>query len=154
MEFITGVYLFFILVSLYSIFLVLLLHLRNRNRLFEEVKSKKYYSLSVLIPAWNKEESIADTINAVQAIDYPKHLKEIIVIDDYSTDKTLEVIKQYKDVKVIAKEKNGGKAAGLNTGIEHANGEIIVVIDADAFPEKDSFKRMIGWQMKIINELF
>ena len=145
MEIITGVYLFFILVSLYSVFLVLLIHLKNRKNLFDEQEPKKRYALSVLIPAWNKEESITKTIQAVQSIDYPDYLKEIIVIDDHSTDKTLEKIKQCKGITIIAKEKNEGKAAALNTGIEKANGELIVVIDADAFPEKDSFKKMIGY---------
>lgn len=145
MELITWVYLFFIFISLYSVFLVLLLHLKNRNNLYEEKPLKKYYSLSVLIPAWNKEDCIADTIKAVKAVDYPKELKEIIVIDDKSTDKTLEIASQFKDIKIILKEKNEGKAAALNTGIKEATSNIIAVIDADSFPEKDSFKKMLAY---------
>ncbi len=145
MQFIIWVYLFFILASLYSVFLVILIHLRNRNNLYDETDLKKYYSVSVLIPAWNKQECISDTIKAVQNVDYYKELKEIIVIDDKSTDNTLNIVKQFGDIKIIAKEKNAGKASALNTGIKEAKGEIIVVIDADSFPEKDSFKKMLPY---------
>lgn len=145
MEFITGVYLFFIFVSLYSIFLVLLLHFRSRGSFFDDIETKNFPEISVLIPAFNEEKNIVETVNAIKAVDYPEHLKEIIVIDDKSTDNTLEIARRIEGIKVIAKDKNTKKADTLNTGLREAKGEIIVVTDADSFPERDSFKKMLSY---------
>ncbi len=94
MEILVGVYLFFIFVSLYSIFLVLLIFLRNRGRLYEDNVTDKIYSLSVVVPAYNKEDSILGTINAIKNVDYPRDQLEIIVVDDGSKDKTVENLKK------------------------------------------------------------
>ncbi len=88
-----------------------------------------YPKISVLVPAYNEEKVIRTTIESLLSTDYPD--KEIIVIDDGSKDKTLEIASHYKDkVKVIHKE-NGGKASALNTGMLYATGSIITILDAD-----------------------
>jgi len=102
--------------------------------------------VSVLIPAWNEEGTIEETIEAIFNIDYP--IKEIIVINDGSTDKTKGIVQRlqekYSRLKLINKE-NTGKGDSLNVGIEKAEGEIIAVIDADSYPAKDSFKKLVGF---------
>src|SRR3989344_3522033 len=103
MEFITGVYLFFIFVSLYSIFLVLLIYLRNRDKLYLEKEADNFYDISVVIPAYNKESCILDTINAVKNIDYPKDRIEIIVVDDGSRDKTAEIARKIEGIRFFEK---------------------------------------------------
>ena len=145
MEFITGVYLFFIFVSLYSVFLVLLIYLRNKDKLYFEKEARKFYDISVVIPAYNKEDSIVDTVNAVRNIDYPKDKIEIIVVDDGSKDKTAEIARNIDGIRFFEKSYNSGKSDSVNFGIRNARGEIIAVIDADSYPEKDSFKKMIGY---------
>ncbi|WP_179369283.1 glycosyltransferase family 2 protein [Candidatus Nitrosotenuis sp. DW1] len=88
-----------------------------------------YPKISVLVPAYNEEKVIRTTIESLLATDYPD--KEIIVIDDGSKDKTLEIASYYKDkIKVIHKE-NGGKASALNAGMLYATGSIITILDAD-----------------------
>lgn len=145
MEFITGVYLFFIFVSLYSVFLVLLIYLRNKDKLYFEKEAEGFYNISVVIPAYNKEESLLNTVNAVKNIDYPKDKIEILVVDDGSKDKTVEIARKIDGIRFFEKRYNSGKADTVNLGIKNANGEIIAVIDADSYPEKDSFKKMIGY---------
>ena len=145
MEFITGVYLFFIFVSLYSVFLVLLIYLRNKDRLYFEGEAMTFYDISVVIPAYNKEDSILETVNAVKNMDYPKDKIEIIVVDDGSKDKTAEITRKIEGIKFFEKRYNSGKADTVNFGVKNARGEIIAVIDADSYPEKDSFKKMIGY---------
>jgi len=145
MEFITGVYLFFIFVSLYSVFLILLIYLRNKDKLYFEKGAEKFYDISVIIPAYNKEDSILDTVNAVKSIDYPKDKIEIIVVDDGSKDKTARIVANIEGIKFFEKGYNSGKSDSVNLGIRNARGEIIAVIDADSYPEKDSFKKMIGY---------
>lgn len=99
----------------------------SKEALLKEPDS--YPKISVLIPAYNEEKVIRTTIESLLATDYPD--KEIIVIDDGSKDKTLEITSHYKDkIKVIHKE-NGGKASALNAGMLYATGLITVILDAD-----------------------
>ncbi len=86
-------------------------------------------SISIIIPAYNRENLVASTIESVLKQTY-KPL-EIIVVDDGSTDNTLDVLKQYgDDIKIIQKE-NGGSASARNTGIQHASGDYIAYVDSD-----------------------
>jgi poly-beta-1,6 N-acetyl-D-glucosamine synthase len=100
-----------------------------------------YPSVSVLVPAYNEEKVIARTIEGLLETEYPN--KEIIVIDDGSKDKTLEIANQYKhQVKVLHKE-NSGKASALNYGIAFAKGEIIVIVDADTIIGRNALKQIV-----------
>ncbi len=97
---------------------------------------KIYPHMTVLIPAHNEEKVLERTIESLLEAEYPK--KEVIVIDDGSTDHTLEVAKRYKNkIKILHKE-NGGKASALNHGLLFAKGEIIVIVDADTIVGRKS----------------
>jgi len=88
-----------------------------------------YPSMSILMPAYNEEKVIGRSIESLVHADYPD--KEIIVIDDGSGDRTLEIANKYKpQIKILHKE-HGGKASALNYGLVFARGEIIVIVDAD-----------------------
>lgn len=88
--------------------------------------------VSVVISAYNEEKVLEATVRSVLLSDY-KNL-EVVVVDDGSKDNTYAVaeklVKKYAQVRVFTKP-NGGKSSGLNFGIKHAKGEIIVGIDAD-----------------------
>ena len=136
-------------VSFYFLILTLLLYFQNKNKIFAIPKLTKQYSISVLVPAHNEERTIEGTINAIYNIDY-QNISEVIVINDGSTDNTLEILKKivsshkYKNFKVINK-KNSGKADSLNKALKFCNGELVVVCDADSYPERDCFKKMVGF---------
>jgi len=88
--------------------------------------------LSVIIPCYNEKNTIKTIVNAVKNSPYPK--KEIIIVDDCSTDGTREILKAEieSDVdKVIYHSKNQGKGSAIRTGIKEATGEIIIIQDAD-----------------------
>ncbi|MEW5907913.1 MAG: glycosyltransferase [Patescibacteria group bacterium] len=123
-----------------------MLFINNRKNIFSFPKAKKKYTISVLVPAWDEENTIKDTIMHIFEIDYP--IKEVIVINDGSKDKTREIvesiIKKHPNLKLINK-KNTGKADSLNQGLKKAKGELVVVIDADSYPAKDSFRKMVGF---------
>jgi len=140
MDFIDYVYLFFAALSLYFMFLFLILYLSERKKLRKLPKIKKFPSVSIIIPAHNEEKIISKTIRNLKKLEYPRKI-EIIVVDDGSTDRTAEIARR-EGVKVIRK-KQGGKASALNEGIREAKGEIVVCIDADSFPSKDSLLKAV-----------
>ena len=87
--------------------------------------------LSIVIPIYNEQKTINELVRRVQAVDYDK---EIILVDDASTDGTQDFLKEYEQLekfKVVYKTKNEGKGSALRAGFEKAVGEIIVVQDAD-----------------------
>ncbi len=147
MEWITGVYFFYMFVAIYFLMITLILYIRNRKILRYYPPLNETYSLSVLVPAYNEEKTIGSTIKNIFLSDY-KGLLEVIVIDDGSADKTSKVvkdlIKKYGNKLKLITKKNSGKADSLNIAINLAKGELIAVIDADSFPEKEAFSRMAG----------
>ena len=98
--------------------------------------------VSIIIPAYNEEKVIANTIQSTIELNYPN--KDIIVVDDGSKDNTLQIAKQFQDkgIKILHKT-NGGKASALNFALTFAKGEIIAVLDADTLASRNSLKEII-----------
>ncbi|SVB52250.1 uncharacterized protein METZ01_LOCUS205104 [marine metagenome] len=87
--------------------------------------------LSIVIPVYNESETICEVIRRVEEVDSDK---EIIIVDDGSTDGTRALLKEYEEkegFEVIYQPKNKGKGAALRAGFEKAKGEVIIVQDAD-----------------------
>ena len=98
--------------------------------------------LSVVIPAYNEEQSIARVIaeikQSIKDIDY-----EIIVINDASKDSTASILTKIKDIKVITNPTNKGYGASLKKGIKEANGNYILIIDADETYPADAIQNLL-----------
>ncbi|ACV28050.1 glycosyl transferase family 2 [Kangiella koreensis DSM 16069] len=109
------------------------------------------YKVSVLLPAWNEEVGIVKTIESVLQSNY--HDFELIVINDGSTDKTDQLVRQFiADYEADSNPKvsikylslpNGGKAHALNKGLELATGNIVITIDADCIVDRNAIYRFI-----------
>jgi glycosyltransferase involved in cell wall biosynthesis len=88
--------------------------------------------LSVIIPVYNEAATIAELISRVHFVDVPK---QIIVVDDGSTDGTREVLEglkgRYENMRVLRQPRNRGKGAALRLGFQHATGDFVLVQDAD-----------------------
>ena len=95
--------------------------------------------ISVIIPAYNEEAALGDDLNRIFAtMDASGYNYEVIVVDDGSTDKTAEVVRQFPRVKLIQHPQNRGTGAATNTAVRHARGEIIVMTDGDGtYPVQD-----------------
>jgi cellulose synthase/poly-beta-1,6-N-acetylglucosamine synthase-like glycosyltransferase len=101
-------------------------------------------SVTVLIPAFNEEAVILDTIRSALASGYPA--LEILVIDDGSTDHTPELVRENygRDPRVrLLPQPNRGKPTALNHGLAEATGEIIVSIDADTIVDADAIPLLV-----------
>src|SRR3989344_1240501 len=84
-------------------------------------KTNRIFSVSIIVPAFNEEQSIAHTLEALLKINYPRDKVEILVVDDGSTDKTYAIAKKFESRGVrIFHKPNGGKGSALNFGINHA----------------------------------
>ncbi len=95
---------------------------------------KKPPLLSILMPVYNEAGTIKEIISRVQAVPLGEVRKEIIIVDDGSTDGTREVLQQLKqsdEYKVYFHAHNMGKGAALRTGLTYAVGDIILIQDAD-----------------------
>ncbi len=100
----------------------------QRSRIYKNMK------LSIVMPAFNEAETIEEMIRKVMAVDVGID-KELIVVDDCSSDGTRDILEKLKDeksgLKVVLRNKNLGKGAALRDGFAEAEGDIVVIQDAD-----------------------
>lgn len=99
--------------------------------------------VSVIMPVYNEENFVEEIVKRVLKVDIPK---ELIIVDDFSTDGTREILKRFtgvKGVKIHFHEKNMGKGAALRTGFSKAVGDIILIQDADLEYNPMEYPRLI-----------
>jgi poly-beta-1,6 N-acetyl-D-glucosamine synthase len=115
---------------------------RERHNLSPEVTHNRPL-VTVIVPAYNEEQAIRKTIAAILDLSYDK--KEIIIVDDGSTDGTYDAAKTYAhhDFINIMTKPNGGKWDALNTGIKAAKGKFLVCIDADTHLDPNAIQHLI-----------
>ncbi|MET9472382.1 bifunctional polysaccharide deacetylase/glycosyltransferase family 2 protein [Streptomyces sp. NPDC002922] len=116
-------------------------HYRQRNRRRFSWGPSVTEPVSVIVPAYNEKECIANTLNSLAASTHPI---EIVVVDDGSTDGTAEIAESLglPNVRVI-RQPNAGKPAALNNGVRHARYDIVVMMDGDTVFEPDTVQRLV-----------
>jgi cellulose synthase/poly-beta-1,6-N-acetylglucosamine synthase-like glycosyltransferase/peptidoglycan/xylan/chitin deacetylase (PgdA/CDA1 family) len=100
--------------------------------------------VTVLIPAYNEQAAIVDTVRAALSCDYPK--LEVLVVNDGSTDRTPDLVRanfSYDPRVRLIDQPNRGKPAALNHGLAEASGEIIVSIDGDTIVDPEAIPRLV-----------
>ncbi|MFD7816997.1 glycosyltransferase [Streptomyces sp. NPDC059785] len=116
-------------------------HYRQRNKRRFSWGPTVTQPVSVIVPAYNEKECIANTINSLTQSTHPI---EIIVVDDGSTDGTSEIVEAMgiPNVRVIRQE-NAGKPAALNNGVRNARYDIVVMMDGDTVFEPDTVRQLV-----------
>ena len=106
--------------------------------------------LSIVIPAYNEGKTIHHILNKVRDVVLINNIsKEVILVNDYSTDNTEEAILKYRDenpglnIQYYKHEKNMGKGAALHTGIQKATGEYLIIQDADLEYDPEEFNHLL-----------
>ncbi|MDD2318883.1 MAG: glycosyltransferase family 2 protein [Geobacteraceae bacterium] len=99
--------------------------------------------ISVVMPVYNERQTIHKILEKVQQVGLEK---EIIIVDDCSTDGTRECLENLKNdaVKVVYHDRNKGKGAALQTGFNHVSGDIVIIQDADLEYDPNEYHRLIG----------
>jgi poly-beta-1,6-N-acetyl-D-glucosamine synthase len=123
----------------------LLFYLRLERREMEDFyELTEFPSVSVLIPAYCEGRVIRRTLEGVLAMDYPD--VDVVVVDDASTDDTAEQVMELVRagrVRLIRKLNNEGKAMALNDALPCLRGELILIIDADAYPDRQLLRMLV-----------
>lgn len=99
--------------------------------------------LSVVIPVYNERDTILEVVSRVNKVPLEK---EIIIVDDFSTDGTREVLQNFShnNVKIFFHETNQGKGAALRTGFKQVQGDIVIIQDADLEYNPDEYPQIIA----------
>ncbi|MBI4095268.1 MAG: glycosyltransferase family 2 protein [DPANN group archaeon] len=110
-------------------------------------KLTKFPKVTIVVPAWNAADTIAETIKSLLAINYPKGKLEIIVVENNnSADDTLKIAKSFeKDGVIVYSIKEGGKGRAVNFALEKATGEIFGAIDSDSYATPDILLNMLPY---------
>jgi glycosyltransferase involved in cell wall biosynthesis len=101
--------------------------------------------VSVLIHTYNHEPFIEEAVRSVLVQDFPAADREILVVDDESTDCTPELLSQFASKVRILRKPNGGQAPEFNVGIPECRGEVIVFLDGDDLWAQGEFRRVASF---------
>jgi len=97
--------------------------------------------LSVIVPVYNEHDNIERLIKAVKTVAIKK---ELIIVDDFSTDGTREYLRRLVDVKIVFHEKNMGKGSAIRTGLKSAQGDVVIIQDADLEYSPSEYPKLLA----------
>ena len=146
--------LLYITIGLLVLYSILILYYRagwRELKSFSQTDLEPSVRISVIIPARNEEENIGKLLSSIEKQTYPKHLFEVIVVDDHSTDNTATIVNSYSFAKLIKLELdniNSYKKKAIETGITAASGDLIVTTDADCIVQENWLKTIAAFKEK------
>jgi len=103
--------------------------------------------LSIIIPVFNEKDTIESLVEKVKAVDLGEIKTEIVIVDDASSDGSVEILKKMQEsdrsLNIHFKKQNSGKGATLKEGFKHTTGDYVIVQDADLEYEPEDYKKLI-----------
>lgn len=125
---------------------------QNKDRQLNTENKQEYIDdlVSIITPAYNAAEYIAETIESVLAQTYPKW--EMLIVNDCSKDNTAEIVQSYaakdKRIKLINLKQNSGAAVARNTAIQNAQGRYIAFLDSDDLWKKEKLQKQLNFMQQ------
>ena len=141
----------FLFLSMYFQVLLLLSFFENKKKIEKEehLPLHHFKTVTIAVPCWNEEKTLAGTLDSLLELDYPKDKLSIIVIDDGSRDRTLsiavEYAKRYPTLIQAHTKVNGGKHTAVNVALSLSTSELFGCLDADSFVGKQSLKTIVSY---------
>lgn len=146
-------FLFILIVTLYMIrhFIFTFNRLFGRQKLYyQDILDDELPLITVIIPMKNEEQVVSQILDRLIDSDYPRDRYEVIAVNDHSDDRTGEILDRYakeydfiKPYHRLSEEEKPGKAHSLNDAMKRANGEVIVVFDADYQPPRGIIRELV-----------
>lgn len=102
--------------------------------------------LSIIVPVFNEEKTVAEILKRIYQVKLPNDLeKEVVLINDGSTDNTVKILKKqrYKNLSVIKHNTNFGKGAAIRSGLKHISGDVVIIQDADLEYNPNDFSKLL-----------
>jgi cellulose synthase/poly-beta-1,6-N-acetylglucosamine synthase-like glycosyltransferase len=124
---------------------------RTRRKEAKHVESEEHVLplVSIIVPVKNEEKVVARLLDALTGLNYPSAKKEVIVVNDASTDMTGEICRQYSlthpEITVLERTTSTTKAGALNFAVNYAHGEIVATFDGDSVPEPDALLKAVKY---------
>jgi len=132
--------------TVYVSFVYFITIFSKRGKLFKTYSlPKKLPKVSIIVPAFNEQKTIAQTLKSLLNLDYPKNKLDIIAVNDGSTDNTEKIMRSFKSKIKILSQKRQGKAAALNNAMKISTGDIIATTDADSTVNREALSETIGY---------
>jgi cellulose synthase/poly-beta-1,6-N-acetylglucosamine synthase-like glycosyltransferase len=107
-------------------------------------------TISIIVPVKDEEKVVDRLLGALLRLDYPPEKREILIVEDGSSDRTVKICMEYVgrypgQVRLLRKPVSNGKPSALNYALKHARGEILAFFDADNVPEPNILQRVVGY---------
>ena len=149
--FVFGLTILFLVYFVYATPIIMLGVWRYKKRGFGEDPGEDWDppNVSVLVPVKNEEKVVGRLLDSLVRLDYPKENLEVVVVEDESRDRTLEICKSYAErypwIKVFHRDASLGKGDALNFAFHQSSGEIVATFDADDVPEEQAVKKALRY---------
>lgn len=144
-----GIIYVLLFTALYFEVLLLLVFVENflyNQNTKEEKRFSRHLSVTIIVPCYNEEGTLRQTVDSLLNLDYPKDKIKVLLVDDGSKDNTYKLAKNYEQkysrVKALAKE-NGGKHTAINLGLEYTDTELVGCLDADSFTHPQALNNIL-----------
>jgi glycosyltransferase involved in cell wall biosynthesis len=111
--------------------------------------ASRYRKLSVIVPVYNERNTVAEIVRQMRAVELPLD-REIVIVDDGSTDGTRDILKQLADstVRVVLHPANQGKGAAIRTGLAQVTGDLVLIQDADLEYDPEDWPKLLAPALK------
>ena len=126
-------------------------HLRRsgeKTRKISFLSKERLPTVSIIVPVKDEEKVVGRLLEALLKLDYPSEKREIVIVEDGSVDKTVELCREYVkrypgQVRLFCQRTSNGKPSALNYALKHVKGEVVAVFDADSVPKADTLLKAV-----------